>query len=92
MQRLSLLIISADHVAFPTARNACPSRLPSQMVDKLSSLAIEFLVLAWFFVTLRCGVRLFIVKSFGIDDWLMLLSVVSLSQKDLRRNPKDPHR
>lgn len=49
----------------------------SQMVDQISSVTIALLVLSWVVVTMRCGVRAFLVKSFGFDDWLMLVSQVS---------------
>jgi hypothetical protein len=34
------------------------------------------LFLAVLVTTLRCITRLYIVKSFGLDDWLMVLTVV----------------
>ncbi|KKY16107.1 putative polytopic membrane protein [Diplodia seriata] len=42
------------------------------MGDKISNVAITLLVISWIVVCLRCGVRLFLVKAFGVDDWLML--------------------
>jgi len=45
---------------------------------QLVALCVAFGVIAWFFVFLRCFVRFKIVKSFGLDDWLMILSMVSL--------------
>lgn len=46
------------------------------MVDQISSVTIALLVLSWVVVTMRCGVRAFLVKSFGFDDWLMLVSQI----------------
>ena len=37
---------------------------------------IFFFILAWLSGLLRCYVRLFMVKKFGIDDWLALGSLV----------------
>ncbi|KAH7053302.1 hypothetical protein B0J12DRAFT_51440 [Macrophomina phaseolina] len=44
------------------------------MVNQIPAVTISLLVLSWLAVSLRCGVRVFIVKAFGLDDWLMLLS------------------
>ncbi|KAE8854013.1 hypothetical protein HRS9122_01005 [Pyrenophora teres f. teres] len=38
-------------------------------------IALTFLVLAWVTVGLRCYVRIFMVKGFGIDDYTMLLTL-----------------
>ncbi|KAF7441428.1 Integral membrane protein [Pyrenophora tritici-repentis] len=38
-------------------------------------IALTFLVLAWVTVGLRCYVRTFMVKGFGIDDYTMLLTL-----------------
>ncbi|OJD38885.1 uncharacterized protein BKCO1_3000223 [Diplodia corticola] len=42
------------------------------MGDDITSSAVTLLVLSWIIVCLRCGVRLFLVRAFGVDDWLML--------------------
>ncbi|KAF4543408.1 Polytopic membrane protein [Lasiodiplodia theobromae] len=47
------------------------------MSNSISSATWALLVLSWLFVCLRCGVRIFLVKSFGFDDWLMLLSQIA---------------
>jgi hypothetical protein len=44
---------------------------------ELVIVSIAFTIIAWFFVLLRCLVRFKIVKSFGWDDWLMILSMAS---------------
>jgi hypothetical protein len=44
---------------------------------QLAAVAILFLTLAWIFVSLRCYVRIVMIKSFGIDDWLAVASLVS---------------
>ncbi|KAF2396965.1 hypothetical protein EJ06DRAFT_482993 [Trichodelitschia bisporula] len=46
-----------------------PSRAHAQAV-----VAIVFLALAWPFVLLRVWVRKYMMKSFGWDDWLMVVS------------------
>lgn len=56
-----------------------------QMSNNISSATWALLVLSWVFVSLRCGVRIFLVKSFGFDDWLMLLSQVSTHHRQLHQ-------
>ena len=41
---------------------------------------VAFAVIATIAVLLRCYVRLFMVKAFGIDDWLMSFSMVRALQ------------
>lgn len=41
-----------------------------------------FLVLSWIAVCSRTCVRLFITKTFAVDDWLMLASIVRNSLPD----------
>ncbi|KAK6068058.1 integral membrane protein [Seiridium cupressi] len=36
-----------------------------------------FVIIAFITILMRCGVRLFITKSFGIDDWLMTLAATT---------------
>jgi hypothetical protein len=48
--------------------------------QQLVAICISFTILGWLFVALRCYVRLKIVQSFGCDDWLMVLSLVSLDK------------
>lgn len=43
---------------------------------ELVIVAIVFGIIAWIFVLLRCLVRFRIVKSFGWDDWLIVLSMI----------------
>ena len=45
--------------------------------QQLLAVTITFLVLAWVSVSLRCFVRLKIVKAFGLDDYLIVVSLVS---------------
>lgn len=44
---------------------------------EVEAVAILFLILAWVFVALRCYVRIFMIKSFGTDDWLAVFALVS---------------
>lgn len=37
--------------------------------------AITFLITTWITITLRCYVRVFMVKAFGVDDWTMLATL-----------------
>lgn len=46
---------------------------------QLAVVDYTFAILAFITILLRCGVRLFIVRSFGIDDWLMSFAAVSLT-------------
>ena len=55
---------------------------------QLAAVAILFLTLAWIFVSLRCYVRTVMIKSFGIDDWLAVASLVSRASFVGRPSPK----
>lgn len=44
---------------------------------EVEAVAILFLTLAWIFVILRCYVRTILMKSFGTDDWLAIVALVS---------------
>ncbi|ETS81131.1 hypothetical protein PFICI_06133 [Pestalotiopsis fici W106-1] len=44
---------------------------------QLAVVDYTFAILAFVTILLRCGVRLFIVRSFGLDDWLMSLAAVT---------------
>jgi hypothetical protein len=46
---------------------------------EVQGVAILFLVLSWVFVGLRCYVRGFLLRSFGIDDTLCVAALVSQS-------------
>ncbi len=46
---------------------------------QIAAVAILFLTLTWIFVGLRCYVRTVMMKSFGMDDWLAVAALVSLS-------------
>ena len=45
---------------------------------QVEAAAITFLVLSWIMVCLRCYVKLYMIKLFGINDWLAVLSLVWL--------------
>ena len=45
---------------------------------QVEGVAIAFLTISWIAVALRLYCRLFVVKSFGIDDYLAAFSQVSL--------------
>ncbi|KAH7402974.1 hypothetical protein BKA64DRAFT_706482 [Cadophora sp. MPI-SDFR-AT-0126] len=47
--------------------------------SQLLAAAILFLITSWIFVGLRCFVRLKLVKSFWMDDWLMIVSLILFS-------------
>jgi hypothetical protein len=44
---------------------------------QVAAVALLFLVLSWIFVGLRCYVRTAMMKSFGLHDWLAVVSLVS---------------
>jgi hypothetical protein len=44
---------------------------------EVEATAILFLVLAWVLVSLRCYVRGFLLRSFGLDDTLCVVALVS---------------
>jgi hypothetical protein len=44
---------------------------------QVAAVAISFLVLSWVAVSLRVFVRSFMVKNFGMDDWLAVATLVS---------------
>jgi hypothetical protein len=46
---------------------------------RLRNITAIFLAFAVFSTALRCYVRARIVKWFGLDDWLMVVAVVSFS-------------
>lgn len=51
----------------------------SVMEDKgpeLFGVAVAFLILSWIAVTLRVYVRVWMLKSFGLDDYLIVASQV----------------
>ncbi|KAE9374487.1 hypothetical protein N431DRAFT_372091 [Stipitochalara longipes BDJ] len=43
---------------------------------QVAGVAILFLTLSWIFVSLRCYVRGFMIKSFGADDWSAVASLI----------------
>jgi hypothetical protein len=53
---------------------AVPNRGP-----ELQAVGYVLLILAFITLTLRCYVRVFLVKSFGLDDWAMLVAMVRSS-------------
>jgi hypothetical protein len=55
---------------------------------QLAAVAILFLTLAWIFVSLRCYVRTVMMKSFGMDDWLAVASLVSWASSVCRSSHK----
>ena len=44
------------------------------------AIVICHLVLVWVTSSLRCYTRVFLVKNFWIDDWLSVLSLVSITE------------
>jgi len=45
---------------------------------QLAAVTIAFLVTSWLLVSLRGFIRGWMIRSFGIDDWLMVLTLVIL--------------
>jgi hypothetical protein len=50
---------------------------PNDLGPVVQSVTIAVLVIAWIAVGLRYYVRIFMVKSFGMDDWFITLTLVS---------------
>ena len=48
---------------------------------QITAVMALFLGLSWIFVALRCWVRIKMTKSFAIDDWLTLASLVNSPSK-----------
>jgi hypothetical protein len=42
---------------------------------QVHAVLIPFIILSWIVVGLRCYVKLFMTKSFKIDDWLALAAL-----------------
>lgn len=49
---------------------------------QLNVVVVVFLSLSWLTVATRLYVRLILTKSFQIDDWLMLIALVSTVSAD----------
>jgi hypothetical protein len=45
----------------------------------IAAVGILFLVLTWVAVSLRCYIKIFLTKPFGLDDWLSVAALVRLS-------------
>jgi hypothetical protein len=50
--------------------------MASNRVPEVDAVAALFLSLTWITSALRCYVRGFMAKSFGIEDWLAILAQV----------------
>ena len=46
---------------------------------EILAVAVFFITLSWIFVLLRVYVKVFMLKNFGLDDWLMVLTIVRIS-------------
>jgi hypothetical protein len=42
---------------------------------EMLGVVILFLVLSWLTVLARCYVRIFMIKAFAVDDWLILITL-----------------
>ena len=61
-----------------------------QSRDRATVIAILFItVLVYVIVALRCYARVFVLKHFGLDDWLALLCLVCESTMSFPRNFTD---
>jgi hypothetical protein len=43
---------------------------------KMAAVSIAFVVIAWLFVSMRIYVRGWMIKALGMDDWLMITTLV----------------
>lgn len=55
-----------------------PSLLRAQ-TNSLLGVSITFLILVWITVPLRCYTRVYLLRAFAIDDWLIVLSSLLFS-------------
>jgi hypothetical protein len=44
--------------------------------SEVKAVGIVFIILAWFFVGMRCYVRITMTRLFRIDDWLAVITTV----------------
>src|SRR5207248_5809834 len=58
------------------AESSPRTKMTENRGPQLCALSSSFLALAWITVLARCWVRLRFVKSFGLDDWLMVAALV----------------
>jgi hypothetical protein len=58
--------------------------VPGDRSVSVRAVAATFGVLAWITVSLRCYVRVRVVKAFGRDDGCMVVALVSYSEFELR--------
>jgi hypothetical protein len=58
--------------------------VPGDRSVSVRAVAATFGVLAWITVSLRCYVRVRVVKAFGRDDGCMVVALVSYSGFELR--------
>ena len=78
---LNLLFLDTQHIA-SMASFSVPTSLPSPELiaysnaDRLVAQAATLCAVALATVLLRCYARVVVVKSFGYDDWTMLLAMV----------------
>jgi hypothetical protein len=47
---------------------------------ELAAVAVAFIVTTWLFVGVRVYIRGWMIKSLGMDDWLMVITLVCTLQ------------
>jgi hypothetical protein len=55
--------------------------------QSLFSATIAILAVAWFSVILRAYVRSVMMKSFGWDDWTIMLAIVGVGRLSFAKQP-----
>jgi hypothetical protein len=69
----------------PIFRPPTPEELAFNNAPHILGITGSFFALATITVLLRCYVRTIMLKIFGIDDWVMLLALVSRLEPSLPR-------
>jgi len=70
--------LSASAVEFFASFRDFDSKMENRGPE-LAAVLILFLIITWLIVALRCHVRVRMLKSFGLDDWFMVASLVRIN-------------
>lgn len=75
--------VSFRSAPLPSCSGSCLRKMADDVPNRgpeLMGVNIAFLVAALVSILLRCYVRAFMVKAFGVDDWLMVVASVRFSR------------
>jgi hypothetical protein len=54
--------------------------------QEVLGVGLSFAILSWLSVGIRVYVRAVMQKAFGLDDWLIVLTLVCCDEADVRHN------